>query len=197
MLEKRVPTNPRYAHIQPKVKSGVSMKDAVILSDKIIARRRNEIFDRISARGLLALLNEDKIDQESVYNVNSETPVISVVVPCDAQVPAVSAIQKFPVYDFRVICDVPSLPDVVQYSVARLLRDDVSVELWRAKDRRLFVFAADDKTTSAATTLLVQKGWTQAVAVSGGFDELMKVIGNSSTPSTAPNAVLKSKPSAR
>ena len=188
VLEKRVPSNPRYAHIQPKVQTGATMKNAVVLSDKTIARRRNEIFDRISASGFLALLTDHQPDQESVYNVNTDSPVVSVVIPSESLTTRED--KKILVFDFSS----SSFPGAVRYSVGRLLRDDVSVELWRAKDQRLFVFADDDKTTVAATALLVQKGWPLAVAVSGGYDEINKAT--STAPSTATSAP-SPKPSAR
>ncbi len=165
------------------------MKNTVILSDNIIAKRRNEIFDRISASCLLTLIAENQPDQESVYNVNTDSPALSVVVPSDSRPgPPLRNSGTPKIFDFRSSIVEPGLADANPYSVARLVRDDVSIDLWRAKDARVFVYADNDKATVAATTRLVQKGWPNAVAVSGGFDEIKKL-----TPSTAGS----SKPSAR
>lgn len=56
MLEKKLPKNPKYAHIKPNVNTGKTIKDAEVLSDGFIAKKRSEPFRRIKPSTLSKLL---------------------------------------------------------------------------------------------------------------------------------------------
>lgn len=56
MLEKKLPKNPKYAHIKATVKTGKTIKDVEVKSDGFIAKRKNEPFRRIKASTLSKLL---------------------------------------------------------------------------------------------------------------------------------------------
>eukprot|EP00826_Nyctotherus_ovalis_P009872 TRINITY_DN12614_c0_g1_i4.p1 TRINITY_DN12614_c0_g1~~TRINITY_DN12614_c0_g1_i4.p1 ORF type:complete len:118 (+),score=4.61 TRINITY_DN12614_c0_g1_i4:135-488(+) len=56
-METRVPKNPKYSHIKSTLKTGKTIKDTEVLSDKLIAKRKNEPFKRIKPSTLAKLLN--------------------------------------------------------------------------------------------------------------------------------------------
>jgi len=56
-MEKKVPRNPKYSHIKSTLKTGKTIKDAEVLSDKLIAKKRSEPFKRIKPSTLAKLLN--------------------------------------------------------------------------------------------------------------------------------------------
>lgn len=78
-MDTKVQQNPKYAHIKSTVKSGKTIKDVEILSDKVIAKKRKEVFRRIKGSTLAKLLSEQSFAQESVYSLGDspakeETP---------------------------------------------------------------------------------------------------------------------------
>jgi len=69
------------------------------------------------------------------------------------------------------------LPLATSYPAQLINRDQVSPELHRCKrdsSKLLVIYHTNDQTTAAVAALLVQKGWENAHALSGGFDELVE-----------------------
>merc|ERR1719436_1776239 len=70
-------------------------------------------------------------------------------------------------------CD---LPLAISYPAQKINRDQFPPELHRCKrdpTKLLVVYHSDDQATAGAATLLVQKGWENAHALNGGFEELV------------------------
>eukprot|EP00928_Gymnodinium_smaydae_P086986 TRINITY_DN71355_c0_g1_i1.p1 TRINITY_DN71355_c0_g1~~TRINITY_DN71355_c0_g1_i1.p1 ORF type:complete len:248 (-),score=49.29 TRINITY_DN71355_c0_g1_i1:77-820(-) len=69
------------------------------------------------------------------------------------------------------------VPTAESYPAPLLNRDQFSADLHRCKrdpSKLLVVYHSNDQTTASAATLLVQKGWESAHALSGGFEELVQ-----------------------
>jgi len=67
------------------------------------------------------------------------------------------------------------LPTAVSYPAAMLNRDIFLPEMHRCKrdpSKMLVVYHSDEQTTAATATLIVQKGWGNVYAISGGFQEV-------------------------
>lgn len=67
-LDKKPPKNAKYDKIGPTVKTGYTVKDINTMSDKLVAKRKNELFKRIKTSTLAKLLKQDN-NQESIYNL--------------------------------------------------------------------------------------------------------------------------------
>mmetsp|Transcript_74765 Transcript_74765/g.216072 ORF Transcript_74765/g.216072 Transcript_74765/m.216072 type:complete len:251 (-) Transcript_74765:83-835(-) len=69
------------------------------------------------------------------------------------------------------------LPLASNYPATKINRDQFSPELQRCKrdpSKLLVVYHTDDVTTAGIATLLVQKGWDNVHALSGGFEEMVQ-----------------------
>jgi len=176
ILEKKIPVNPRYAKITSVIDTGAKAKEEVILSDKLIARRRGELFSRITADGLASLLSENS-ENESVYTgFNVESPTVSVVHLED--VPPSKIAPKNLILDTRGEEDYLKchINGSINYPLSRITRDDISINLYmmrrKSEGKHLIVYSLDDKASCPAGTSLAQKGWEEVLVLSGGLEEL-------------------------
>eukprot|EP00919_Chromeraceae_sp_WS-2016_P052108 GHVR01123499.1.p1 GENE.GHVR01123499.1~~GHVR01123499.1.p1 ORF type:complete len:307 (-),score=8.47 GHVR01123499.1:181-1101(-) len=69
-LDKKLPTNPKYATVQPKVNA--HNPKIITVSDKVVAKRRDEVFKRIRPQHLKSLLEQNDVLTESIYDITSE-----------------------------------------------------------------------------------------------------------------------------
>jgi centrosomal protein CEP41 len=175
ILEKKIPVNPRYAKIGSVIDTGAKVKEEIVLSDKVIARRRGELFSRINSDGLAKLLLADA-DQESVYTgFNIESPTISVVHLED--VPPSNIAPKNLILDIRSEEDYLKchITGAVHYPLPRIVRDDISINLYmmrrKEQGKHLVVYSLDDKSSVPAGISLAQKGWEEVLVLSGGLEE--------------------------
>lgn len=56
MLQKKVHANPKYMGVKSTINTGASMKNVVVVSDQLIAKRRSEKFKRVKTSTLAKLL---------------------------------------------------------------------------------------------------------------------------------------------
>ena len=71
-LEKRIPTNPKFAHVQSVINTGASASTLPkLLSDQELAKRRKELFRRIKCSRVYDMIQnmEGADDTESVYDI--------------------------------------------------------------------------------------------------------------------------------
>ena len=66
VLDKKVPRNPKYEHIQGKLKTGPTINQVEIMSDKLVSKRKGELFKRIKCSTVSKLITES-ITKESIY----------------------------------------------------------------------------------------------------------------------------------
>lgn len=72
ILDKKVKANKKFGHIKSGLNTGKTRRDVEILSDKMVAKRRSEVFSRIGRQALTTLL-EYETNTESVYNLGGDT----------------------------------------------------------------------------------------------------------------------------
>mmetsp|Transcript_64115 Transcript_64115/g.119207 ORF Transcript_64115/g.119207 Transcript_64115/m.119207 type:complete len:253 (-) Transcript_64115:155-913(-) len=209
-LDKKVPSNPKYAGVSSKLDTGASANKQPVVSTSSAARRRDEIFKRIRAATLVRMIQETDVP-ESVYNMGSpnkaEGDGVSVSAmsskPFQANPPksvaasvasvgsvgsVISVIETDTTVDEArdlVLVDLRDpaeyerchIPLAMSYPACYINRDQFPPELHRCKrdsSKRLVVYHANDEATSGVATLLVQKGWDQVHALSGGFEEMVQ-----------------------
>lgn len=72
-MDKKPPKNPKYAGVQPTLDTGFTAKNVEVISDKAIAKRKNEHFKRIKPQTLARLLMQEGPNvQESIYNLKDD-----------------------------------------------------------------------------------------------------------------------------
>ena len=174
ILEKRIPVNPRYASVTSVIDTGSKMKEEVVYSDKVIARRRGELFSRITVEGLCCLLTPSS-EEENVYTgFKTDSPTISVVHLED--VPPSNIAPQNLLLDVRdedefLKCHIKG---ATHYPLPKIVRDDISINLYmmrrKSPGKHLIVYGLDDKASVPAGTSLSQKGWEEVLVLSGGLE---------------------------
>jgi centrosomal protein CEP41 len=175
ILEKKIPTNPRYAKICSVIDTGAKVKGEIVLSDKVIARRRGELFSRISVDGLAELLSPTTSDECIYTPIDTESPTVTVVHLED--VPPSNIAPKNLILDTREEDEFRTchITGSIHYPLQKIVRGDISINLhmMRLKQpgKHLVVYGLDDKYSIPAGTCLAQKGWEEVLVLSGGLEE--------------------------
>jgi hypothetical protein len=71
LMNKKPVTNEKYKNIQKTLDTGRTINDVQVLTDKFVAKRKNELFKRIKGSTLVKLLEENQ-NSESIYNLANE-----------------------------------------------------------------------------------------------------------------------------
>ncbi|CAD7925448.1 unnamed protein product [Amoebophrya sp. A120] len=200
----------KYSYVSGVTDTGNSVSKAAKQdSDRLVVRRRDELFKRVRMQTLSQHIRDHYQAAESVYALgtplgatpttgSSYPPGQSVVV--DAETPVKS--------DTLLILDVrdPEEYDKCHvlhsksYPKQLLSHDKISAELYAFKarpEKRLVVYDTDDKATARIATTLVEKGFTNVYGLSGGFEEACKgfpEVMKGDIPNYNPNADLQSRP---
>ena len=77
MMTKKPPTNDQFKDVKKTIDTGKTIKDVQILSDKLVSKRKSELFKRIYPSTVVKLLDECT-NTESIYNLAEECNAESV-----------------------------------------------------------------------------------------------------------------------
>jgi len=110
----------------------------------------------------------------SVASVHSVAGSVLSVIDSDT---TINDLRDFVLLDLREPQDFDQchLPMALNYPAQKINRDQFSPELYSCKrdnSKLLIVYHADDALTAGVATLLVQKGWDNVHALTGGFEEM-------------------------
>lgn len=177
-------------------------KQAPTFTDNQLAKMRNEVFKRVSCAKLVSTLEAREGTESifalagnsapfsacgatSIYSQQTLNTVVSIVSE-DAQ--PIKPQDDVLVLDVRpreeyVRCH---LQHAVSYEKRKLQQDQITPELWTFKQqstardedgkekgkKKLVLYDRDDNSTAEIATLLVQKGWGNVYALTGGMDEI-------------------------
>jgi len=198
VFEKRIPMNPKYAHIQSSLDTGASIKILPkILSDQQIAKRRNEVFRRLKPRRVFEVINNIQANEnpESIYDmdstqrddaksISSMTSLGNVSVSSACSIVEAAASGVLTSRDILLV----DLRDPAEYRLSRvpyavshpgylISRDQFTPALQafktKVKGKALVVYHCDDKQSAMYATLLIEKGWEEVWIIDGGFTEYM------------------------
>ena len=67
-MDIKIKKNPAYENVKGTVKTGMTKDQVEVISDKVVAKRKSEIFTRINRKGLYELLCFEK-PAESIYKL--------------------------------------------------------------------------------------------------------------------------------
>jgi len=194
------PKNPhtaRYAHVQGVIDSGptVAKQKPEITANELSALRQ-EIFKRVNIAKLAEALEAKENNCESIFNLADNTRYIhscaskisSLCTQKTAQtvvsvVDSEAAPESSPGDDLLVL-DVRTkeefarahLQHAINFEKKRLNQDQISPELWAFKrggrSKKLVVYDINDRLSAEMATLMVQKGWENVYALTGGLEEV-------------------------
>ncbi len=71
-MDKKPPTNNKYKEVKKTIDTGKTIKDVEIISDKLVSKRKSELFKRINPTTVIKLI-EECATKESIYNLADET----------------------------------------------------------------------------------------------------------------------------
>lgn len=72
MMSKKPPTNNKFKDVKKTIDTGKTINDVQILSDKLVSKRKSELFKRINPSTVVKLLDECT-NTESIYNLADES----------------------------------------------------------------------------------------------------------------------------
>ena len=175
-LDKKIPVNPRYANVSPVIDTGAKLKSETPVSDKYIARRKGEVFKRIGAGALAALLNKEDAAENIYQSSSNSSPAVTAVTDPEAplQPPELFIMDVRSEEDYNQ-CHIKS---AINYPIQKIHRDEISVTLYKLKrkqqGRHLVVYHTDDKNSIPAGIAMAEKGWEEVLMLSGGLEEFEK-----------------------
>jgi hypothetical protein len=71
MMNKKPPSNYKYKEVKKTIDTGKTIKDVEIISDKLVSKRKSELFKRINPTTVIKLI-EECTTKESIYNLADE-----------------------------------------------------------------------------------------------------------------------------
>ncbi|CAD7964241.1 unnamed protein product [Amoebophrya sp. A25] len=199
----------KYSYVPHATDTGSSLsKVAQKDSDRVVVRRRDELFKRVKIQTLAQHVRDHYLDREStesVYALGGATPGAaispnSVVVDSETQVKP----------DTLLILDVRDeseyekchLSHARSYPRQMLAHDKISAELYGFKSttatassqKKLVIYDTDDKATAKIATTMVEKGFANVYALSGGFEEVVDSLPDMLLGQLPPRALAASRP---
>lgn len=188
VLMKKVPQNAKYASVQSVVNT-CAPKRVSLFSDQQIAKRRGELFKRMSCAHLADWLKNWVGDQgdecvsditcgvecvgdaSSVLSLGVQSVAVTSVVDSNALPSQYTRgllvdLREFEDYLKNRICHSMNFPGVL--ITREIIRNPI---LNGSKKLMVIVYHSDDRQSSQFGALLVEKGWESVCVLNGGFDE--------------------------
>ena len=169
----------RFSHVKAVVRTGQSSTRSLGLTTGEVLKRRDEIFGRVSAKTLAALLVEAQPEAESLYEIaeTQRAPVVVVSASDDPQ-----QREAFVLLDVRSeeqyeACHIHA---AVHFESMLLRQDRVPTAYWSLKGaqrkRQLIIYADSDRLAAQAAKAFVEKGWSCATILSGGMNRFARAF---------------------
>ena len=198
-LNKKFKSNSKYDHVKSTLKSGKTVKDVEVISDKLVVKRKFENFKRIKSSTMEKLLSEQTaINTESIYDLandenNEEVkniPETESVYSLATNISQVSAVTynteqlgitsdtKFILLDLREEDEFEKyhIKEAISFPAPNISRDKVIPELYRFRnkeDKLIVVYMKDERSGSSAAKTFYEKGYDNIYLLSGGIEEFM------------------------
>merc|ERR1712166_324122 len=186
-LQQKIKENPKYGHIRATIDTGASMSKYLDKHADSFRPKKDEFFKRIRGSQLVELMDEEDIEEESVYNLGAE----------DENKTAVHNASESEVDEaFFLLLDLRSEEEfmdghvrmAVQYPHTQLhhATNYFTPEIYRYKnrpDRMIVVYGDDDRQAAVTGTLFVEKGVENVFVLTGGLQRFVVkfeeyVVGN-------------------
>jgi centrosomal protein CEP41 len=169
----------RFSHVKAVVRTGQSSTRSPGLTTGEVLRRRDEIFGRVGAKALAALLVEAEPEPESLYEIaeTRRAPVVVVAATDDPQ-----QREAFVLLDVRSeeqyeACHIHA---ALHFDAMLLRQDRVPTAYWALKgaqrERQLIIYSDSDRLAAQAAKAFVEKGWSCATILSGGMNRFARLF---------------------
>merc|ERR1712166_725674 len=188
-LQQKIPQNPKFAHVKSAIDTGCSVNKWTNKNADSLRPKANEFFKRIKGSQLVELMDEEDVEEESVYNLANEDmeenkTAVHGAVDCEVD------------EAFFLLLDLRSeeafidghIRIAVHYPHTQLhhATNYFTPEIYRYKnrpDRMIVVYGDDDRQAAVTGTLFVEKGVENVFVLTGGLQRFVVkfeeyVVGN-------------------
>lgn len=181
VLEKKVPRNDKYKHIQGNLDTGMNVKKVKFVSVKDFIRRRDEIHYRVSPQMLESLYSEYEGEQHDdgediENNGNSSGPIM--VTHHSASKPIYD--KPYLILDARSQGEFQAGHLLQAYSFPHtdLLRDRLHPKIYEFRnkgDALIIVYCDNEQTSRTACKMMVDRGIDNVFLLTGGLNDFVQV----------------------
>lgn len=174
-MEKKVPKSEKYAHIQGKLDTGLNINKVKVVTAREFAKRRDEIFFRVTKGQLFELLHEYEADEQEritdneVYGQGPRIVTYSELAEPDYNRPyLILDVREASSYNTCHILQSRNFP------FALLRRDQMHPEIFKFKNKEehlIILYCDDERISRDAASTLVDRGIDNVFLLNGGLKE--------------------------
>merc|ERR1711988_541159 len=177
-LQQRIPTNPKYAHVKSTLDTGASMSKLVEKHKDTYHPKKDEYFKRIKGGQLVELIEDEDVEEETVYGLVGQADETTEVGPCVTHGEAAQDMDEalYLLLDLRdeVEFDMCHITTAIPYPHTQLTHSTnyFSAEIYRYKnrpDRMIIIYDDDERIAAAAGKLFVERGVENVYVLTGGL----------------------------
>lgn len=197
-LQRRVPKNPKYDHVQGVLDTGMNVRKVRNITTREYLKRKNELFKRVKPSSVYQLLCDHEEKDESIYDIGeaevdgggfaaavnrgaaardeSKDNGASIQIVTHRATDDVKEVERKPylILDVRDPEDfeVCHVTEAVSYPAPRISQDRITPQLYSYKnkaDTMIIVYDDEEKVAAGVATAFVQKGWENVFLMSGGL----------------------------
>ena len=176
VMERRVPKNDKYAHVQGILNTGMTVSKMRVVSSSEYARRRDEIFYRITRRQLSELYAEYEQDEYESIAETKEGANGSPHIVTYREDERSTYNKPYLILDIRdkFEYDKGHLLQARSFPFALLRRDQIPAELYSFKNKEehlVIVYCDDERVSREAAKTFVDRGVDNIFLLTGGMLE--------------------------
>merc|ERR1711988_1556690 len=177
-LQQRIPTNPKYAHVKSTLDTGASLSKATERSKQTYHPKKDEYFKRIKGGQLVELIEDEDVEEETVYGLVGQADETTEVGPCVTHGEAAQDMDEalYLLLDLRdeVEFDMCHITTAIPYPHTQLTHSTnyFSAEIYRYKnrpDRMIIIYDDDERIAAPAGKLFVERGVENVYVLTGGL----------------------------
>lgn len=173
-MEKRVPRNEKYAHVQGVLNTGLTVDKVKFVTAREYSKRRDEIFFRINKNQLYELYNEYETSEYESITESGRSNTLRIVTHSTNEEPVNE--KPYLILDVRETAHFNAyhLLQARSYPYTLIRRDQLHPEIYkfRNKPETLIVVCCDDERISKdVAKTLVDRGTDNVYLLTGGIDE--------------------------
>lgn len=175
-MEKRIPKSERYAHVQGKLDTGLTVDKVKYVTAREYSKRRDEIFFRINAGQLNDLLSEYEADEYESFSDSFRGGDGSLKIVTHTDTAEASYNKPYLILDVRE-AEYYNSCHIIQartFPYALLRRDQVHPEVYKFKNKPeslIIVYCNDEKISCDAAKVMVDRGIDNIYVLNGGLHE--------------------------
>jgi len=177
-LQERIPTNPKYAHVKSTLDTGASMSKFVDKHKDSFKPKPDEYFKRIRGSQLVELIEEEDVEEETVYGLVGRQEAEEAIGPCVVHNEGTHDMDEalYLLLDLRDVdaYDECHISTAISYPHTQLMHSTnyFSPEIYRYKnrpDRMIIIYDDDERLAAPAGKLFVEKGVENVYIITGGL----------------------------